>query len=85
MCGNNLEMIFTQMNSSNFDQFFWNQIKVCRPKHFVDYPKNLVNQFFLGSRTFVRTDICSNRRKVELMSVRTNVLQLFGNFFKVLI
>ena len=35
-----------------------------------------------GVRTFVRTDICSNRRKVEQMSVRTNVLQLFWQFFK---
>ena len=40
---------------------------------------------FDGSRTFVRTDICSNRRKVEQMSVRTNILQLFWQFFKVLI
>ena len=35
-----------------------------------------------GVRTFVRTDICSNRRKVEQMSVRTNGLQLFWQFFK---
>ena len=34
----------------------------------------------VGSRTLVRTDISSNQQKVELLSVQTQVLQLFGNF-----
>ena len=36
------------------------------------------------SRTLVRPDISSNRQKVELMSGRTQVLQLFWQFLKAL-
>ena len=38
-------------------------------------------QLLKGSRTLVRPDISSNGQKVELMSGRTKVLQLFWQFF----
>ena len=37
-----------------------------------------------GSRTLVRPDNSSNQQKVELMSGRTQVLQLFWQFLKAL-
>ena len=59
---------------------------LCR-KGYNTQPKKTASQTFVWAfslwvRTFVRTDICSNHRKVELMSVRTNVPQLFWQFFK---
>ena len=41
----------------------------------------LVDMCNSGVRTLVRTDISSNRRKVELLSARTQVLQLFWQIF----
>ena len=63
-----------------WSNIFWPNLVAHRVRQTVRPRKKSKMDISLGVRTFVRRDICSNRRKVELMSVRTNVL--FWQFFK---
>ena len=53
-----------------------NRIQLWKTK-FNDNGKKLMNHVVAGVRTLVRPDISSNQQKVELVSARTKVRQLF--------